>query len=143
MLRRTPLKTKTPLRSKTPLARGKRLKPIGKTKAKEIAETSDWRREWLAEHPRCEVGPILDKAGVVNYCWGSATGIHEKFKRSAGGNQHLMTPGNLLAACSPCNSQIEDQPVMARELGLSVRSINEIDEDDSPDLGPSFYRKGK
>lgn len=52
-------------------------------------------------------------------CYGGLVG-HEPHKRSAGGNE--LDADQILTVCSMVNSRIEDQPVWARDVGLSVHA---------------------
>lgn len=74
----------------------------------------------LAESPWCELGPVISTAVPAWPCSQRAQGLHELRKRSAGGS--LTNRSNLLRACNPCNTWVEDHPTQARELGLVVRA---------------------
>jgi hypothetical protein len=115
-----PLTTRTQLQPGKPLRQGKPLKQVGARKKAEIKSTSKWRREYLAESPTCEIGQHLAANGVPNDCTGEATCLHERVKRSAQGS--LVDPANLMRACSICNGWIEDNPKLARKLGLALFS---------------------
>lgn len=88
------------------------------------------RRALMPLMPRCEIGPLLAFASLdiadarivadaVARCAGRSHGGHERRKRSAGG---AMSGPNVLGACNHCNDFVEDQPRIARLLGLVVRS---------------------
>ena len=57
-------------------------------------------------------------------CEGEATITHHRANRGAGGSRILNHPGNLVAACPPCNSAAEDAHAIVRldliERGLRV-----------------------
>lgn len=127
MLRRKPLR-----RSNNQLKRS-RLKRIGATKRKEIDEVGEWRREYLRTHPTCEIGPILAQFNTpaedervdlhrhsLGFCTVYVQGLHERKKRSQNGA--LDDPANVMAACNWCNDFVEDNPALARSLGLLVLS---------------------
>ena len=122
LIRRTPLQPGKPLVRGGPLKKGKGLKPIGKVKQREIAETGPERKDYLLTHPRCEVGAYLTANRTKGWknCRGMAEGVHERKKRSQGGS--LTDPANLLSACNVCNGWVEDNPLEARRLGLSVHA---------------------
>lgn len=110
------------LRAVKPLASAAHLAPIGDRKRREIAETRDWRLAYLAEHPYCEVCPIIARSSEENHRWmrahcrGKAQGIHEIWKRGQGGP--LTDPENLLSSCNIGNGWVESHPHEAHELGL-------------------------
>lgn len=87
---------------------------------------------------RCEISLVLGRAlghhvgGIdidsddgrivrqaMTNCRGLAECMHERRKRSDQGS--LTNPQNLMAACSPCNTWVEDQPRIAHALKLVVR----------------------
>lgn len=132
-----------------PLKAKKRLPGIGRRKKKEVQSTGKWRRAYLGIGKPCEIGLVLDSFGHsdlsgvlarayhrdimmcpqsalsgLENCLRVATGLHERQKRSAaGGNRTaLCDPRNLMRSCGPCNTWIEDNPLCARTLGLSVRA---------------------
>lgn len=74
---------------------------------------------------RCEIGPVLIKTGLSGgtNCRGRIEGLHELRKRSAGGS--LVNPDNLVPACNPCNTWVEDNPDDAHVLGLVLRDGDE------------------
>lgn len=104
------------------------LRPIGSAKRREIKATSQVRREFLSAHPGCQVGLILHENShrhptylkAVAHCTGTAQGVHERQKRSAGGS--LTDEDNLLSACNRCNGWVEERPILSRILGLTVLS---------------------
>jgi hypothetical protein len=76
-------------------------------------------QELVAAGFGCEVGPLLKAYGLdSSHCRGRIEGLHELRKRSAGGS--LTNPDNLVPACNPCNGFIEQEPGMARSLGLVI-----------------------
>lgn len=126
-MKRTPLTRKSALRSnsvltRTPLKNGGALRAVGSRKKREIAETSEFRKEYLATIPDCEIGPLILEKRYTGYrnCTKRATCLHERKKRSQGGS--LVDPVNLMASCTFCNGWVEDHPAMARSLGLVVHS---------------------
>lgn len=93
---------------------GKRrsLRRVSPRKAKVIAETGPVRADLRARYPFCGIASPV--------CTTYTEGLHERRKQSAGGS--LVKPANLVPACNPCNSWVEDNPTEARSLGLAVRS---------------------
>jgi hypothetical protein len=98
---------------------------ISKRRQKQIAAAFDERDAYRAAHPRCEIGYVLSISGVADaarfyhdYCSGRVEGIHERCKRSAGGS--LTDPVNLMSACDNCNMWVENNPDLAKSLGLVV-----------------------
>jgi hypothetical protein len=107
-----------------------RIKPVGKRKTKEIAETQGVRADYRESHPWCEIGYVMTLSDVDSVkkwyrtnCTGRSECVHERKKRSAGGS--LVDPVNLLAACSNCNSWVEDHPALAKSMGLVVSSYED------------------
>lgn len=78
-------------------------------------------KRMLANSPKCEVGPKL-KAVLPKYdfCTGTATCLHELKKRSAGGS--ITDINNVMRSCFTCNRFIEDQPSVAYQAGLVIKS---------------------
>lgn len=78
-------------------------------------------RELAAESDRCEVGPLIS---VVDHGYRDCTltmqGLHHLQKRSAGGA--LIDRANVLRSCNPCNSYVENEPILARQAGLVRRA---------------------
>jgi hypothetical protein len=50
------------------------------------------------------------------HCTGRATCWHERRKRSSNGS--ILNRLNLLAACAPCNGDVEDDPEWGRQFTL-------------------------
>jgi hypothetical protein len=77
----------------------------------------------LEESRACELGDRIWRVSAsYRGCRGEAIGLHELRKRSAGGS--LTNRANLLRCCGPCNSWVEDNPRLARNAGLVVRSAD-------------------
>ena len=57
----------------------------------------------------------------AKYCHRLASGLHERRKRNTNEFDYLIDEDNLMRACGPCNSWVEDNPRLARYLGLSLR----------------------
>lgn len=122
-----PLKTNKPLKPGTKgLKTKKRISPLGRRKKQEIKDTAEWRRQYLAQSPYCEIGPVLTNHSVPNDCTITADALHERKKRSQGGS--LTDPVNCLRACNSCNTRVEDLGEIARGLGLTVYSYENPNE---------------
>jgi hypothetical protein len=67
----------------------------------------------LAERPWCEV----QRVGI---CQGRAVDVHEKRRRSQGGN--IMDEAILVCVCRMCHDWIGQHPVEAAEAGWHLRS---------------------
>ena len=131
-MRRTPLArgtkglvTKTPLATKSPPKKGTKVNSTSKQRKQKLAAESDIRALYLINHPHCEIGQAMlmsPDPKVRRYyraiCQGTADACHERKKRSAGGS--TIDPVNLMSACNPCNTWVEDNPPIAGELGLTV-----------------------
>ena len=78
-------------------------------------------RDMLADWPWCELAePIWRVDPSWRSCARYAIGLHELRKRSQGGS--ITDPANLLRCCGPCNSWVEDHPLLARQAGLVLRA---------------------
>lgn len=102
------------------------------------AERGALVQQMIRDERGCEIGPWLYLAwlcwpdiglppgsgtpllGGVRGCRGVIEGLHERRKRSASGS--LDNPQNLVPACNACNGWVEDQPIIARLIGLVVRA---------------------
>ena len=126
-VKRSRLERKTPLaRGDKPLKRGKPLNAGGSSLKRSggLAPMSDARRAQLParavvraavferDNHQCRIAPLL--TGEWSRCFGRLTAHHLK-KESQGGN---YTMGNLISACVFHNDWVEDQPELARQLGL-------------------------
>lgn len=81
----------------------------------------------LAERPRCEAcGPkrgyeiYITKDNSLTFVEYRATDVHEIRRRSQGGS--ILDERNLLAVCRNCHNWINNNPVVATVLGLSLPS---------------------
>ena len=72
---------------------------------------------------------VIDRDGgfcllALPGCEGEASITHHRANRGAGGSRILNHPGNLVAACPPCNGAAEDAHAIVRmdliERGLRV-----------------------
>lgn len=78
-------------------------------------------RAMLDEDPWCGMAfSIRRVAGDYADCQLRAIGLHEIRKRSQGGS--MLDRANLVRACSPCNSWVEDHPDLAYAAGLVARA---------------------
>jgi hypothetical protein len=93
------LRRRKPLRAKV-----RRIKPVSDKRRKLNEEYSKVRKEYLAEHPRCEI------------CGQQATDIHHKKRRG----KHLLAKDTFMACCRPCHNRIESNPGWARENGYLI-----------------------
>lgn len=110
MLRRPPLKRGAPI------ARKSRLRPVSKKRARELSVYRVKRERFLAEHDRCEIGPVLHAADITeSNCTYSGVEVHHR-KRRLGGN--LTDESTWLASCPECHRWIETHASTARRLGI-------------------------
>ena len=98
-MRRTPLKRSTKGLKRTPLSRA------STKQRKRLVAYSRARKDYLAEHPVCEVCKRR-----------KATEIHHK----AGRGSKTADPGYFLATCRICHRHIHDNPSWAREHGYLI-----------------------
>ena len=75
----------------------------------------------------CQIGPILVAAGVPGGCEGRSRvqGLHERRKASSAGSK--INPANLIPACNLCNSLVECEPALVRELTGTQLVVREGD----------------
>lgn len=129
LARRVGLKTRKPLQQHTELQQRTSIAPIGPRKQRERDATADTRTDYLQTHPICEIGfafsqgPPEAKRLFRQTCRQAATACHERQKRSQQGS--LVDPFNLMSACGPCNTLVEDEPELAHQLGCVVRSYED------------------
>lgn len=124
-MKRTPLSRRVGLRPAVSLKRDTALRRQSrKNAAKHDGEGGrrQARMRMLADHPECQVPEILRLRGLDGVgpeCAGSATQVHERLPRSAGGS--IVLRANLVAICAVCHAWIHDkEPALAREAGLLV-----------------------
>jgi len=104
-MKRSPLK-----RSTKPLKRTQ-LKRVSKKMAKAYETYRQRRKDFLAEHPFCEVEIVVP--GVLS-CMGASCDVHHINKRGP----YLNDTSTWLAVCRECHTFIHNNPKIARELGL-------------------------
>ena len=138
------LERRTPMRRGAPLPRGVSLRRTGSLRRSGgLARTggpaprSAARQRQMSEERvpavveavmsgrRCELGPVLQAAGLDPGCVGRIGGFHERRKSSAGGSR--SNPANLLAACNRCNGWIEDHPFVVRAATGDALVVREGD----------------
>lgn len=66
-------------------------------------------KEMIEEDPRCEI--------KAPGCTGKAEGLQHKVKRTS---KNLLDRKNLLRSCNSCNTWIENNPLEAIAMGVSV-----------------------
>lgn len=97
------------------------MKAVSPKKLGIIEESAAVRAQYREEHPFCELGIIIAiSEGSAEWCVLYTQGIHERKKRSQQGS--LTDPTNLMSSCNPCNGWVEDNPKLAKKLGLVVES---------------------
>ena len=101
-----------------------RISPVSKTRKAENLERARLMEETYGPRPwRCRFGQVVRETGVavpvsMLSCFGDVNG-HELLKTSQGGSRVDMK--NVVPLCNYHNGLIEDEPVMARQLGLVRR----------------------
>lgn len=68
---------------------------------------------------RCAIGPLIAGVDPRHRCSGRYDAPHHLRKTGQGGSK--INRANMVAACNPCNGWVEDEPDLARSLGLVVR----------------------
>lgn len=137
-MRRSSLRRKTPLKVDPEKARAFANKR-SQLKRTQLRKRSPKREKFMREERapmvralveagvRCEIGPVLNRAGIPTQCQGHISGMHERRKRSAGGS--LTNLRNLIPACSWCNGFIEDEPELVRERTGTTLVVREGDDE--------------
>ncbi len=93
------------------------IRRVSKKLARENALYRKEKPEWILQHPTCEIGPVLAKAGFNVRCKKVTTHPHHVRGRTG---PLLRDQRYWLASCSgECHPQfIHDNPSTARRLGL-------------------------
>lgn len=99
--------------------------PIRRRSPQRAAQMADHRiptiEAMVSARRTCEIGPILEAAGIATHCTRRIEGLHERRKSGQGGSR--VNPANLIPACNWCNGHVEDEPelIRARAPYLVVR----------------------
>lgn len=86
---------------RTPLLRKERIKAVSKKTAKIRRDAKPARDAYLSAHPRCEFG-------IENVCTGTSEDVHERLRRSQGGD--IAEPTVIAAICRACHTWVHDHP---------------------------------
>lgn len=95
----------------------KKAAPVSKKMKETISAYTKLRDAFLYIKTNCE-------AKLVG-CTGKATDVHHK----AGRNENHLKVGTWLAVCRSCHRWIEDNPLEAKELGLSESRLKNEEND--------------
>lgn len=90
----------------------KKAAPISKRMQEANESYAKLRDAFMYINPNCQ-------AKLVG-CTGKATDVHHK----AGRNDNYLRVGTWLAVCRTCHQWIEENPLEAKELGLSQSRLN-------------------
>lgn len=101
------------LRRPKPKKKRNLIAKFSKKRQKDNRTYSALRKQFLELNPNCQ--------GLLAGCTGQATDVHHS--RGRCGNSYLDT-ATWVAVCRLCHSQIETQPIMAKELGLSKSRLS-------------------
>ena len=93
----------------------KSISPVSKKRQVENYTYSTLRETFLFINPNCQ-------AKLVG-CSGKATDVHHK----KGRGENFLKIGTWLSVCRSCHSWIETNPLEAKELGLSVTRLNDVE----------------
>ena len=127
LVRKTPLaRSSSSLGTRTPLARSSTLKP--RSAARDRAYRGpDGRRalvgRLLAETPRCQIRVLCAGATAVD--------VHERLKRSRGGNILDPIQAHMVTACRTCHDWTEREPAAATAARMLLPSWHRC-----PQVGP-------
>lgn len=103
-------------RSSKPLRRTP-IRKVSKTRVRKNYLYNKAKAAWFPDHPFCEIGPVLHKAGYDVKCKKVTTHVHHVRGRTGA---MLFNTAHWLASCSgECHPQfIHNFPSTARRLGL-------------------------
>lgn len=112
--RKKGLTRKDKLENKTRMERRARLKPMSDKRRAELPDDDVIRQQVFARAGyKCQIKPLLAGTRWVK-CWGILT-MHHLKKDGQCGETSL---DNCIAACAGHNQWVENEPRLARELGL-------------------------
>lgn len=110
-MRRSPLQRRTPLRSQGELRSGSRMSRRSVARRRQDRDRGVLR-EWL----RSERG-LWCEAGLAG-CEGRWTDMHERLRRSQGGDP--LDPDNVMCLCRSCHRWVTEHPQDAVRRGLAA-----------------------
>lgn len=123
-MKRTPLQRKTPLpRGTTTLARTTRVKPQSAKRQVDAQARRGLVARLLKERPRCEARWVCRGAKAVD--------VHERLKRSRGGNITDPDQAHMVTLCRPCHEMTEAEPAEATRRRMLLPSWHKC-----PPIGP-------
>lgn len=126
-MKRTPLARGKGLQRGQGLARGtKRLPPRSAKRAAQYAQPGGRRdlvAQLLAAYPRCQVRALCRGARAVD--------VHERLKRSRGGNILDPEQAHMVTACRDCHEWTEREPKAATAARMLLPSWHVC-----PEIGP-------
>jgi hypothetical protein len=131
MKRGTPLRRRSPLKASASLQRGAGTVPTGRAR---LAARSEKRqgemilrrilvRDLLAARPVCEARWVCRGARAVD--------VHERLKRSRGGNILDPRQAHMVTLCRACHEMTEREPAEATRRRMLLPSWH-----DCPPVGP-------
>lgn len=115
-LRRTPIRRRSARKEQEMAERRKLLEQIVVVEGRDRCEIVPWLH--LAWHSMRDGGFTTLWVGTRD-CRGVVEGLHERRKRSSQGS--LTNRQNLIPSCNACNRWVEENPLLARRIGLVVR----------------------
>lgn len=89
-----------------------RIKPASKKRAKQNREYSKLRKQFLIQHPKCQVSGCRQVATEVHHLAGRIGDL-------------LTDPKNFLAVCHEHHVEIENHPDLAKEKGYSKSRLKQ------------------
>ena len=98
------------------LKRTGRIRQVSKKMARKLAVYRVKREKFLAERDRCEIGPVLWNANILeSNCEYSGVEVHHVARRLG---ENLNDERTWLATCQNCHRYCESHANIARQLGL-------------------------
>lgn len=110
-MKRTPLARRTPLTATKPLnrggglTRGARVNPRSAKRTEAMKARRVLVRALLAEAPRCQIQVLCNGAPAVD--------VHERLKRSRGGDILDPVQAHMVTTCRACHDWTEREPAEA------------------------------
>ena len=108
---------------RTPLARKARLQPRSQKRTVVMVDRRALVAQLLTERPRCEVRWVCRGARAVD--------VHERLKRSRGGNILDPVQAHMVTACRACHEMTESHPAEATRRRMLLPSWHVC-----PEVGP-------
>ncbi len=122
-MKRTPLARRTPLSGRSELKRTGRLAPRSERRVADMVDRRALVVQLLTQRPRCEAQWVCRGARAVD--------LHERLKRSRGGNILDPDQSHAVTLCRACHERTETHPAEATARRMLLPSWHQC-----PPVGP-------